>query len=195
MSDRTSARHLAQLIGKMSAAILAVYPALLHYRRLQSLKHKALANSGYDGQVILSEAKEDFRWRIHNLAKGTPIDCGCIRFHDTLGRWLRHYLPILMIQGEATGGCWNAEEQELHINKLELLAIFLALKSFLKETVIRAVLIKSDSITVVAHINKLGGTKSHRLVTLTKQIFRWCMQREIRHRAQHLRGKVNTIAD
>ena len=59
ISDRTSARHLTQLIGKMSVAILAVYPGPLHYRSLQSLKHKTLANSGYDGQVILSdEAKK-----------------------------------------------------------------------------------------------------------------------------------------
>jgi len=28
-------------------------------------------------------------------------------------------------QGEATGGCWNVEEQTLHINELELLAVSL----------------------------------------------------------------------
>jgi len=58
-----------------------------------------------------------------------------------------------MIQNEAMGGCWSAEEQKFHINKLELFAVFLALKSFFKETVIRSVLIKSDSMTVAAHIN------------------------------------------
>ena len=98
-------------------------------------------------------------------------------------------------EGEATDRCWSVEEQELHINEQELLAVFLVLKSFLKETVIKAVLIKSDSMAVVAHINKFGGTKSHRLVTLSKQIFGWCMQREIRVIAQHLPGKVNTTAD
>ena len=37
-----SARSLAQLIGRMTAAILAVHPAPLHYRGLQHLKHLAL---------------------------------------------------------------------------------------------------------------------------------------------------------
>ena len=49
--DLVSARELTQLIGKMSAAILAVYPAPLHYRSLQALKHKALAATGYDGTI------------------------------------------------------------------------------------------------------------------------------------------------
>ena len=63
-------------------------------------------------------------------------------------------------QGEATGGCWSMEEQTLHINKLELLAVSFALKSFLKKQVVKSTLIKSDSMTVVAHLNKLGGTRS-----------------------------------
>ena len=42
---------VVQLIGKMSAAILAVYPAPLHYRSLQALEHKALAATGYDGTI------------------------------------------------------------------------------------------------------------------------------------------------
>ena len=58
-----SARELAQLIRRMSAAILAIYPAPLHYRRLQVLKHKALAAAGYDGKITVSpEAKEDLLW-------------------------------------------------------------------------------------------------------------------------------------
>ena len=35
-------------------------------------------------------------------------------------------------QGEATGGCWGPEKQKLHINELELLAVFYVLKSFSK---------------------------------------------------------------
>ena len=49
-----SARSLAQLIGKMTAALLAVHPAPLHYRSLQHLKHVALRRKGYDGQVTIS---------------------------------------------------------------------------------------------------------------------------------------------
>ena len=40
--QQVSARALASFIGKLSAAILAIYPAPFHYRSLQQLKHKAL---------------------------------------------------------------------------------------------------------------------------------------------------------
>ena len=65
-----SARQLAQLIGKLSAAILAVYPAPLHYRSLQALKHKALASMGYKGAIkLLPKAEEDLRWWVNNLSQ------------------------------------------------------------------------------------------------------------------------------
>lgn len=62
--DLVSARELAQLIGKMSAAILTVYPAPLHYRSLQALKHKALAASGYE---VSPDAREDLLWWANNF--------------------------------------------------------------------------------------------------------------------------------
>ena len=58
-----SARELATLIGRLTATILAVYPALLHYRSLQVLKHQALAVAGYKGKVkVFPEAREDLLW-------------------------------------------------------------------------------------------------------------------------------------
>ena len=46
-------RELAQLISKMSAAILAVYPAPLHYREPSGIKHKVLEATGYDGTITM----------------------------------------------------------------------------------------------------------------------------------------------
>ena len=43
---RVSARALAKFIGKLSAAILAIHPAPLHYRSLQALKHRAMRQAG-----------------------------------------------------------------------------------------------------------------------------------------------------
>lgn len=65
-----SARQLAQLIGKLSAAIQAVQPAPLHYRGLQGLKHQALAKGGFDHQIQLSSrARQDLEWWTVNLPK------------------------------------------------------------------------------------------------------------------------------
>jgi hypothetical protein len=61
--QKISARSLAQLIGKMSAALLAIQPAPLHYRSLQNLKHIALKKKGYNGKIGLSpSARKDLEW-------------------------------------------------------------------------------------------------------------------------------------
>ena len=64
-----SARELAQFIGKLSATVMAIRPAPLHYRSLQRLKHKALQGSKfYDRQIrISSEAREDLEWWLSNV--------------------------------------------------------------------------------------------------------------------------------
>jgi hypothetical protein len=56
-----SVRDLSQLIGKLTASIQAIFPAPLHYRYLQHLKHQALAQQkGYDATIPLSnEAREE----------------------------------------------------------------------------------------------------------------------------------------
>ena len=44
-------------------------------------------------------------------------------------------------------------------------------------------------------INRQGGTRSHQLWTLTKQMLLWCLSDGISLQAVHLPGKLNTIAD
>ena len=65
-----SAQSLAQLTARMTAAILAVHPAHLHYRGLQHLKHLALRrNEFYNVQLTLSlGARKNLHWWVENLA-------------------------------------------------------------------------------------------------------------------------------
>ena len=83
----------------------------------------------------------------------------------------------------------------LHINVLVRLAVFFALKAFLENVEGVSVLIRSDNMSVVSHINKLGGTRSQILVEWTQRMFAWCVGRRIRIEAQHLPGKANITAD
>ena len=59
--------------------------------------------------------------------------------------------------GVKTGGSWTSQEQEMHINCLELLATELAMKWFLKSHRGVTVLLQLDNSTAVAYINNLGG--------------------------------------
>ena len=53
-------------------------------------------------------------------------------------------------------GQWSLPERKLHLNHLELKAVFLALKEF-RTLVNKTVLVATDKTTVVAYINKEGG--------------------------------------
>ena len=61
LHHEVSVRELSQLIGKLTASIQAIFPAPLHYRHLQNLKHKALARFGhFEATTPLStEAKDE----------------------------------------------------------------------------------------------------------------------------------------
>ena len=91
-----------------------------------------------------------------------------------------------------TSGCWNAQKAQLHINSLEMMAAFFAIKAFAKEI---SILLLTDNILVVAHINRMGGTKSLRLTSQVKDLWEWCLQRQITATARHLPGLENVTAD
>ena len=96
---------------------------------------------------------------------------------------------------QRTGGPWSTEERQSHINCLELLAATLALKTFAKRTTGVSILLRLDNSTAVAYINNLGGTVSKELITLTRNLWVWCLVRNIQIIAQHLPGSSNNIAD
>ena len=62
----------------------------------------------------------------------------------------------------STGGTWLPYEKLMHINALELKAILLALKSFVKTSHqhIKIIKIMSDKTTAIYCINKMGTSHS-----------------------------------
>ena len=55
---------------------------------------------------------------------------------------------------DSTGGLWSHPEKHLHINPLEIKAVFLALQFFKKTCHNNQILIASENTSVVAYINK-----------------------------------------
>ena len=64
------------------------------------------------------------------------------------------------LDGHTARGTWSLPESKLHINLLELKALFLALKEFRTLCCNKTVLIATYNTTVVAYINKEAGMKS-----------------------------------
>ena len=76
-----------------------------------------------------------------------------------------------------------------HINQLELLASFLALKSFAYHDS------TLDNVTTIAYLNKMGGTPSRLLSSLALEIWNWCIDRKTIIHAEHLPGRFSVRTD
>ena len=95
----------------------------------------------------------------------------------------------------STGGLWSLSEKHLLINLLEMKAVLLAMQFFKTDCRNNQVLIASDNTSVVAYINKQGGTKSAELCALMWRILTWCHLNNVTLRARHVPGSLNVIAD
>jgi hypothetical protein len=88
---------------------------------------------------------------------------------------------------------WTMEEQELHINVLELEVVRLALFHSQKEISRKSVLIATNNMRVVAYTNRQGGPGPP---TCASWLSRCCSgPRQISLTARHILGKLNVIAD
>ena len=76
-------------------------------------------------------------------------------------------------------GTWSLPESKLHINYIELKAVFLALKEFQDLCSKKVVLVAIDNTTVVSYINKEGGMRSGSLCALLWRILARCSRKQV----------------
>ena len=122
-------REVSELISMLSADARAVLSAPLHYWRLQMTQIEALLESqSYNSLITLPQpCREELNWWIHNVRQ-----CN--------GKSVTNTIADLTVTSDAskvawgascgkvsTGGFWNKEESEIHINILELTAAEFAL--------------------------------------------------------------------
>jgi hypothetical protein len=83
----------------------------------------------------------------------------------------------------------------VHINVLELLAVSNSLQALSRLVIGKRVLIQSDNATVVAYINRQGGTHSRSLCLHTMHLLSWSINNGVSLVAVHIPGEDNQIAD
>ena len=74
-------------------------------------------------------------------------------------------------------------------------AVFNALKAFQDILINCSVQVATDNTTVVAYINKQGGTRSWDRCALLWRLMSWCSQNHVILTARHVPGCINVIAD
>ena len=129
--------------------------------------------------------------------EGSPVSGGSIRdtpylhlYSDASSSgWGAHLLD------QNVSGVWSAQEKLLHINLLEMKALFLALQAFQEDVAGHHVTAMCDNSTVVAYVNKQGGTVSRPLCLLTSRLLRWTESFDVHLEARYLPGESNVLAD
>ena len=67
-------------------------------------------------------------------------------------------------------GRWSIEEQNCHVNKLELLAFKFSVHSFCKYLCNKVICIISDNATAISYIKYVGETKSAQCSDIAREI-------------------------
>ena len=92
-------------------------------------------------------------------------------------------------------GVWGPLERRLHINVLELRAVYLALRHFRPALEGKHVLIKSDNVSTVYHVNHQGGVRSRECLREAQGLLRWAFPHFSSLRAMFIPGVLNQAAD
>ena len=193
-------KHLASVVGLMVASFPGVQYGQLFYRSLDNFKTKALkrARGEYSAKTKLPEiCVGDLKWWIENILEQnksieTPQPHYCFETDASNGGW--GGVMITKTGKQKTGGHWDQNEAEMHINYLELLAAWFTVKCFCRDVQDCHIKIMSDNTTTVAYLNHMGGTKEP-CNTLAREIWQWCHQNNNWITSAHLPGKLNIDAD
>lgn len=193
---RCSVRKLAQVTGLLVSACPGIEYGLLHTKELERCKFLNLKNDDdYEKVINIPDSLQvDVQWwlncilssvrRIRNDEYHTEI------FSDasTTG-W------GAACRDNTASGSWSNEERKKHINYLELLAAFIALKIFAKDLSDCQILLRIDNSTAVAYINRMGGVQYPHLTQITREIWEWCEDRRLYIFASYIKSSDNIVAD
>ena len=185
------------LIGLLTATIKQVLLGRLHMRPIQwHLKNSWRIPESLEKVIPIPRSLHPhFQWWLKedNVLTGQPL-------HP-----IKHALQIFTDASEEGWGAhlnertarrtWSLPESKLHINYLELKAVFQALKEFQDLCLDKIVLVATDNTTVVSYINKEGGMRSGPLCALLWRILTWCTRNQLTLKARHIPGQLNVVAD
>ena len=171
-NSRPTIRQVASVLGFLISIFPAALFGPLHFRELDMDKTEALKlrKGDFDKHMSLSKkACLELNWWIDSA--------------DTLYKPICNTLPEITLFTDASNQGWGAVlnkcriggqrttlEANNHINYLEMLAVFLALKAFSSHLSGKHVCIRIDNTTAVADIGKMGTSHSRKRNALTQEI-------------------------
>ncbi len=172
--------HAARIASYETASALASRWAWRHGTYRVSVTPSCRTPSAH-GRTLLSSGR--------SCPRASIQACCCFN------RCLYHGLGGAMCNGHAAAGLWTGPQLQWHINCLELLAVWLALRRFKMLLHEKHVLVRTDNTATVAYINHQGGLRSLRMSQLARHLLLWNQKHLRLLRAVHVPGKLNRAAD
>ncbi|KAI2645137.1 Transposon Ty3-G Gag-Pol polyprotein [Labeo rohita] len=191
-------KQFQQLLGLMAAASNVIPFGLLYMRPLQWwLKTKEYSPRGNPLRMIRVTRRclraLDMWRKPWFLSQGPVLGAPCRRVTLATDTSLTGWGAVM--SGHPARGLWSGRQLTWHINCLEMLAVFRALKHFLPDLRDRHVLVRTDNTSVVSYINHQGGLRSRPLYKLAHQILVWSQDKLLSLRAVYVPGHLNLGAD
>ncbi|KAI2644944.1 Transposon Ty3-I Gag-Pol polyprotein [Labeo rohita] len=149
---------------------------------------------GSDGSCVQQNTFWPATWRKcwflnQGPVLGAPCRCVMLATDTSLFGW------GAVISGHPARGLWSGHHLTWHINRLEMLAVFQALKHFLPDLRDRHVLVRTDNTSVASYINHKEGLRSCPLYKLAHQILVWSQWKLLSLRAVYIPGHLYQEAD
>lgn len=196
-SPSPRAKEWQVLLGHLSSLEKLVPHGRLRMRPLQlELRSKWSRSDSHDRRVPWTpQIARDLDWWTddRNLRQGVPLEASppeMLLFTDaSLEGWGAHLHEL------TASGRWSPQEAKLHINLLEMKAVLMALHAFQDRLLGHTVGLMSDNTTVVAYVNKQGGTVSSSLFLLTREVLMWAETHSVSLVARYIPGSRNVVAD
>lgn len=142
---------------------------------------------------LLSRTALQWWTNMDNVRKGVPlgtVEIDWYLFSDSSTQgWGAH------LRDMTAAGTWSPMLKALHINVLELHAVWLGLRSFSKVVDNTNVAIMCDNTSAIAYLKNQGGTRSQEMCDLSTRICLWAEARGITLVPRHIPGHLNVLAD
>ncbi len=192
-------KEFQRLLGLMASASAVCHLGLLHMRPLQLwLKTRVPWTAWTSGRLSIAVTRGCIEalapWRNPNFfSRGVPLGLVTSRVVVTTDASTLSWGAVC--EGMPASGQWSEPQIRWHINRLELEAVFLALKEFQTQLERQHVLIRTDNTSVVSYINRQGGVRSKALCKQAAMLLLWADSRLLSIRATHIPGLLNRGAD
>ena len=160
-NPETRILEFIKALRHLTSTILAIFPAKLHCCFLQQQQIQTLKKTGFYCQVLLNKESQlellivDEKHRKYNGRALIQLPAQALLQTDASLKDLG-----AVWEGLKTGRTWTQQKRRMHINKLELLALKLALETFLKAQEIESLHIQEDNIVALTYLLKMRCTKN-----------------------------------